>query len=301
MLSKNSRILKIFSYNGLHILLTEDNEINRQLAREILEAEGIIVDIAVNGMEALEMVTSKGQQYDLVLMDIQMPDMDGYEATRCIRSDPLYADLPIIAMTANALAKEREKSRNAGMNAHITKPINLDELFSALATWINIEKPVTSPAQSTTQVIPEVKKNTLPEHLPDISLQTGLKFSSSCNAELYRDLLATFLESRSEAAEEIRTMIQRGDMQTAARTAHTLKSVAGSIGATGLSMAAAALEEKIVAVDDGSLNEQLNNFSLHLDSAISCLSVYFREKMTKGIVRETNQIEHDAVKELVHE
>jgi PAS domain S-box-containing protein len=287
------------TFSGSHILLVEDNEINQQLARELLEAVGIIVDVAVNGLEAVQMVTKGGHLYDLVLMDIQMPEMDGYDATKSIRRDPLYADLPIIAMTAHAMAKEREKTRKAGMNAHITKPINLDELFSVLAMWLKGDNPTPSPAPATIHVMRKALKIALPENLPDISIQTGLKFCNG-NKELYRNLLATFLETRKGTAKEIGAMLQTGDTKTAARTAHTLKAVAGSIGATGLSLAAAELEKKIVTTGYGSCNELLQNFSLHLDIVINGLDEYFRDEPIPETDIEAGQIDCAAVTVLLN-
>lgn len=119
---------------GAKILLVEDNEVNQLVARRIMEKAGLMVSIADNGLRALESL--EADQFDLVLMDIQMPEMDGLEATRRIRANPRWADLPVVAMTAHALSGDRELSLQAGMNDHITKPINLPELFRTLARWI---------------------------------------------------------------------------------------------------------------------------------------------------------------------
>lgn len=119
---------------GARILLAEDNEVNQLVARKILEKAGLMVRIANNGREALEMIAA--ETFDLVLMDIQMPEMDGLEAARQLRADPRYNDLPIVAMTAHAMSGDRELSLEAGMNDHITKPIDLLELFGALVRWI---------------------------------------------------------------------------------------------------------------------------------------------------------------------
>ena len=123
---------------GARILLVEDNEVNQLVARRIMEKAGLMVTIADNGRKALERLTETGGEppFDLVLMDIQMPEMDGLTATRHIRANPDWADLPVVAMTAHALSGDRELSLQAGMNDHITKPINLTELFVTLARWI---------------------------------------------------------------------------------------------------------------------------------------------------------------------
>ena len=119
---------------GAMVLLAEDNEINQQVAEEILQQAGLVVRIANNGKEAVEMV--RAGNFDVVLMDIQMPVMGGFEATQEIRRDERFKDLPIIAMTAHAMAGDREKSIEAGMNDHVTKPIDPDQLISALVKWI---------------------------------------------------------------------------------------------------------------------------------------------------------------------
>ena len=116
------------------MLLAEDNEVNQLVARKILEKAGLTVKIANNGLEALAMI--EAEPFDLVLMDIQMPEMDGLEAARRLRADPRYRDLPVVAMTAHAMSGDRELSLEAGMNDHVTKPINLPELFSTLVRWI---------------------------------------------------------------------------------------------------------------------------------------------------------------------
>ncbi|MFN3078098.1 MAG: response regulator, partial [Alphaproteobacteria bacterium] len=117
-------------WRGTHVLLVEDNEINQQVARELLEEEGITVQIAANGQEAVDAVSSA--RFDVVLMDVQMPVMDGYEASRTIRADARFASLPILAMTANAMTGDREKCIDAGMNDHISKPIHPPTLFATL-------------------------------------------------------------------------------------------------------------------------------------------------------------------------
>ncbi|MDR1606900.1 MAG: response regulator [Deltaproteobacteria bacterium] len=123
------------NFQGARILLVEDNKVNQLVARKLLEKAGIVVTIADNGLKALEKV--KAQEFDLVLMDIQMPEMDGLEATRQIRSQAEFATLPILAMTAHALSDDRELSFKAGMNGHLTKPINVKELFVTLGEWIS--------------------------------------------------------------------------------------------------------------------------------------------------------------------
>jgi len=122
-------------YEDKRILLVEDNEINQIVTREPLIQANLVVDIANNGREALEAIDQN--EYDLIIMDIQMPEMDGLTATRLIRERKELSWLPIIALTAHAMYEDREKSKDAGMNAHMTKPINILELFLCLAEWLS--------------------------------------------------------------------------------------------------------------------------------------------------------------------
>jgi CheY-like chemotaxis protein len=122
------------SIRGAKILLAEDNKINQLVAMELLKLEGFEPTVAENGRIVLELL--KEQQFDLILMDVQMPEMDGFEATRVIRSDPKYRNLPILAMTANAMSGDRALSLEAGMDDHIAKPIEPKVLYSALVKWI---------------------------------------------------------------------------------------------------------------------------------------------------------------------
>jgi len=127
-------------FQGYSILLVEDNEFNLEIARELLESEGIKVEVANDGMQAIQKVTSPGATYfDLVLMDVQMPELDGYDATRCIRGDRRFSRLPIVAMTAHAMAGDRELAIEAGMNDHVTKPIDPGTLFDTLKRWLPAE------------------------------------------------------------------------------------------------------------------------------------------------------------------
>ncbi|TXH87905.1 MAG: response regulator, partial [Rhodoferax sp.] len=120
---------------GARVLLVEDNDMNQELALELLANAGVEATLAVNGQDALDKLAAN-PQYDGVLMDCQMPVMDGYTATREIRKNPRYKDLPILAMTANAMAGDREKVLDAGMNDHIAKPLNVNAMFTTMARWI---------------------------------------------------------------------------------------------------------------------------------------------------------------------
>jgi polar amino acid transport system substrate-binding protein len=221
---------------GSHILLVEDNEINQQVASEILEQAGFFVDIANHGQEALDRLESHA--FDCVLMDVQMPVMDGFTATGKIREQERYADLPVLAMTANATVEDRDKSLAAGMNEHIAKPINPQLLFEALLRWIphaERELPEVSDIEHSSESIPEI---------PGLDAAGGIQRIGG-NVGAYRKLLAKFAENQADALEKLREALDDGDQELSVRIAHTLKGVSGSIGADALHKAAAELESAL--------------------------------------------------------
>ncbi len=235
---------------GARLLLVEDNEINQQVARELLEQRGIQVTIAENGEQAVAAV--RQDNYDGVLMDIQMPVMDGYDATREIRQDSTYQDLPIIAMTANAMASDREKAIAVGMDDHIAKPIDVGAMFQVLERWIEIpETRRAAQVQETTSDEASPADNALPE-LPGIDTIAGLARVGG-NAQLYRNILLKFRDSQADAPAQIALALQDNDRSTAERLAHTLKGVAANIGAVDVAERARVLEAAIKgdAVQDG--------------------------------------------------
>ncbi|MEO5357153.1 MAG: response regulator [Nitrospirae bacterium YQR-1] len=221
------------SLSGAYVLLVEDNEVNQELALEILQEAGIRVDVAVNGLQSLEKV--KAKKYDAVLMDCQMPVMDGFEATRSIRQDDSLKDLPVIAMTANAMAGDREKCIHSGMNDHIAKPIDVGQLFTTLAQWIKPKVDIS--------VITQLSK-TYEDGLPDIA---GLDLKTAISrvggkAGLLIKLITRFAETQSDVMSRIKTAIACNDFETATREAHTVKGLAGNIGANEMFDVAAAVE-----------------------------------------------------------
>ncbi|MEQ9558110.1 MAG: PAS-domain containing protein [Rhodospirillales bacterium] len=247
---------------GMRVLLVEDNEINQQVAREILGHAGVAVDIAGNGKIAVEMVSITS--YDMVLMDLQMPLMDGYEATRIIRADPRHKDLPIIAMTAHAMDSERAKCLAAGMNDHITKPIDPNRLYTVLATWTRRPGPAKSASKSTPPKTraanPAQKKAAAPaapsstEALPDTIQGINLTEARTMlrgNDAILRRLLGDFHAKYMDLADKIAAQLADGDLETATRTAHTLKGVSGNIRAERVYQAAKALDEQLRNQPDG--------------------------------------------------
>jgi signal transduction histidine kinase/DNA-binding response OmpR family regulator/HPt (histidine-containing phosphotransfer) domain-containing protein len=229
---------------GLRILVVEDNEINQQVARELLESAGAIVTIARSGAEAVKLLTGSEQDpalFDIVLMDLQMPEMDGYAATRLLRSNPRFQNIPIIALTAHAVAEERRRCLEAGMNDHVSKPIDPDALFATIARWSKTP-PQPSGAVETPSPKPAVGVG-LPE-IAGVNINRGLRRVAG-NQRLYRDLLQQFAAKESSAAEQISAALQAGDRKLAERIAHTVGGVAGNIGIPGVQATAERLERAL--------------------------------------------------------
>ena len=234
---------------GKQILLVEDNEINRQVASEILEKAGCVVRTANDGQAAVQLVNQMGSQLDAVLMDVQMPVMDGYTATRAIRGDPAWQSLPIIAMTAHALEEDRRQSLAAGMNAHITKPIIPQELFATLTACLapsSVLRQATNfvAAQNVLRQAQDASRQgqdtSLPD-LPGIAVRTGLaRFAGDQQA--YRRILLKFHTNHAHDAQAMQKSLAENNRSELARQAHTLKGVSGAIGAEKLMAACAALE-----------------------------------------------------------
>jgi two-component system sensor histidine kinase/response regulator len=233
---------------GACILVAEDNEFNQQIATELLTDAGFKVDIAENGQKSIEMLDKR--LYDIVLMDMQMPVMDGTTATREIRKDERFKDLPILAMTANVMEADIEKCREAGMWDHIGKPIDPDELFSKLLKWVKprkieeVQETAGSPPVETKKEEPKPEKqDDLPE-IPGLDTNLGLKRVMGKKA-FYIEMLKKYIENQGQAPVQIRQSLDADDYATAERQAHTAKGVSGNIGATHLQGIAAALEKAI--------------------------------------------------------
>ena len=236
------------SLDGAQVLLVEDNEINRQIAVELLQSKGVLVAIAEDGREAVQTVTSGERRFDAVLMDVQMPVMDGYEATRQIRVDGRFADLPIIAMTAYAMESDKRKVLDAGMVDHISKPIDPEVLFETLERHCrrrNEARPESGEAAA-----PGGRANAAEAELPrltEFDLTAGLARVAG-NRKLYRELLGKFAESQGETPREIAEALEAQDRTKAERLAHSLKGLAGNVGAVEIHKAAALVEDAIRSV-----------------------------------------------------
>ncbi|MES0490687.1 MAG: response regulator [Leptospirales bacterium] len=226
---------------GAHLLLVEDNEINQQVAQELLEKADITVSIANNGKEAVEAIEK--DSFDGILMDLQMPVMDGFEATGVIRSDERFKELPIIAMTANVMSGDRQKCLDAGMQDHVAKPVEPEKLYNVLAKWVIPSNPTTNVVNETNKPDTTSTDIRIPR-MDGIDIDDGLRRVSG-NKKLYRKILIKFRDSQNDAMENIENAIANQDMELARRIAHTVKGVAGNIGAKALFKAANSCENLI--------------------------------------------------------
>ncbi|WP_326534594.1 response regulator [Pseudorhodoferax sp.] len=222
---------------GARVLLVEDNALNQELALDLLGQAGLHVVVAEHGRQALETLARDGD-FDGVLMDCQMPVMDGFEATRAIRAEARWAKLPVLAMTANAMAGDRDRVLAAGMNDHISKPIDVDEMFVTMARWIR--PGVRRPAVVAKAAAP-VPVSVAPGALPGIDVTGGLRRTQN-NAQLYRRMLDKFASGNARFSQAFSAALDAGDLALAARLAHTLRGTAGTIGANGVWEAATELE-----------------------------------------------------------
>ena len=253
--------INIRKIDGSRVLLVEDNATNRKVALEILGSADIIIDTANNGKEAVEAV--KRTNYDAVLMDIQMPEMDGFEATKVIRSDNRFAELPIIAMTAHAMAGDREKCLTSGMNDYVSKPIDPHRLFVVLATWI---KPGEQRPAANGPVKKDVEKVTgpeIPSSLPGINVKEAL-LRLGGNRKLFITIVKEVAKDFGNCVNEIHDALKNDQKDVAHRQAHSLKGVAGNISAMYLQTAATEIE---TAIKSG----MVENMTMLLDNLSSAM------------------------------
>ncbi len=237
---------------GAHVLLVEDNDINREFATELLRSEGMNVDIAENGQLAVDRVQER--DYDAVLMDIQMPVMDGLEATRRIRAlaesegGERFARLPIIAMTALAMARDADESRAAGMNDHVTKPISPDRLMGVMAHWIRLSG-ASAPRRTGDAAISLAATGAAPDELArlaSIDAREGIRRIGG-KVDAYRRQLRRFREHYGDAIDTLRTHIDDTGFDQAEAFCHALKGVAGNIGANALHAALSSIDDALKA------------------------------------------------------
>ncbi|MBV9814682.1 MAG: response regulator, partial [Alphaproteobacteria bacterium] len=237
---------------GIRVLLVEDNAVNQQIAVELLTSAGAAVSIANDGHEAVAAITGMVQPppYDIVLMDMQMPVMDGHEATRAIRSDPRYDSLPIVAMTAQAMAEERDQCLAQGMNDHITKPIEPDLLYRTVLAFAGQCVVPRAGAASQAPHDPPNDRGATEAAATELTGIAGVDTVDALhrvdgNERLYRAMLRHYAEDQAETATALRAALAAGDAKTAERLVHTLKGVSATLGIKPASEAAAVVEDRI--------------------------------------------------------
>jgi CheY-like chemotaxis protein len=260
---------------GARVLLAEDNKINQVVALGHLEDAKLSVDLAENGEIAVRKV--RDNNYDLVLMDVQMPVMDGLEATRVIRSDPRFRSLPIIAMTASAMAADRDLCLEAGMDDHISKPIDPNRLLDVLLRWIARDGGSTKTAPKGEPITPGILS------IAGIDTESGIKLTGD-RRERYESLLREFVKQEAGAVDQMRSALAAGDSATAQRGAHSLKGAAGTLGATALSEAAAKAE---TAIKNGrGIDKALRSLTVSLKAVVEAISAALPDEVS---LETTNQ------------
>ena len=282
---------------GAHLLLVEDNEVNQEVAQQILGDAGVRVDIASNGAMALAKLAVT--RYDGVLMDCQMPVMDGYDATRALRAEPRHAALPVIAMTANAMVGDKEKCLDAGMNDFIAKPIDVAQLFTTLARWVKPSQPAAAeppaggredgqsgahalapgrPAAPGQAAAPAAAEPALPT-IPGLRMEAALQRVGG-NVKLMRKLLARFVETQIDAMARIAEAVEANDLAAATRHAHTVKGLAGNIGAAGMADSAARVEQMLAQGVMEGRERALADMARELSELITRIALAMNDKPT---------------------
>ncbi|MBF0118836.1 MAG: response regulator [Desulfobacterales bacterium] len=267
---------------GAKILLVEDNSINQQVALEMLQYAGINVDIVDNGKAAIQILKEKSF-YDAILMDVQMPEMDGYTTTQAIRSDQSFNTLPIIAMTAHALQGEREKCFKAGMNDYLTKPIEIDKLYSTLSNWVNpVKKEIDSFIPRVITVNEDMEEE-IPNNLPGIEVKEALRRLLG-NKLLFKKLLIEFCRDYNDIKNQIAQMLENGDIESAINLAHKVKGIAGNLSAKDLQKAAHEIETAIRSLNSRDMIDftyLLNKFEIALNSVLESARILNSEDKCK--------------------
>jgi two-component system, sensor histidine kinase and response regulator len=270
--------------HGARVLVVDDNDINLQVAREILEDLGLQVTMVNSGQEAVLLV-NESQPFYAIFMDLHMPDMDGFEATKLIRTNSKNSTLPIIALTAHAMVGDREKCLLAGMNDYVSKPIVLNELYKCLNRWVLpfyraeiVDKDVAEPIATKQQAD---RRFSLP-NLPGIDIKSGLQRVRG-NKKLLAKLIIDFSEIINGSGPRLREMLKKGDRESAKHTVHSLKGLSGNISALHLHNVVKELEARIKdGVQGVLLDEQLSLFEKEVKSVME--SAKLLKSLTKPVV-----------------
>ncbi|MEO5352388.1 MAG: response regulator [Magnetococcus sp. XQGC-1] len=274
--------------SGAQVLVVDDHEINQQIACELLKQVGIRVSSAANGVQAVEQI--RQNSFDLVLMDIQMPGMDGLEATREVRRLTSRRDLPIVAMTAHAMRGDRERSLAAGMNDHVTKPIDPDQLYTLLLRWI----PARSvPQQSAEPAPPVVQPAGWNRRQQEWLTEAGLDWAEGLarvggNEQVYRQILRRFSQGHQQTVADLRLALERGERMAARRLVHGVRGVAANLGVRQLAAAAGDLEQAIL--EEREQAALLEPFALAMDRLLAALAKIFPPVSGQSVVPEVELV-----------
>lgn len=253
-------------FKGARILIVEDNPINQEVVREIVERAGLVAELAANGRRAVEAVAGGGR-YDAVLMDLQMPEMDGYEATRRIRERKNVGELPVIALSAGTGAEERERCLAAGMNDYLTKPVDPRELYAALQRCLSLPDQEPAEIQATDTPGGHDEEPPFAQELPGIDIPEGLQRCG--NRRLFREIIVCFRERNLTALADLAGAIASGDRERLKARVHALKGLAGNIAAVQVYALSQALE---AAIDE---NRPAADLSLLVDLLVPQMQQVF--------------------------
>lgn len=283
-ISSSDKLLTSKTLKGIKVLLVEDNKLNQDFALALLSKEGVQTTLAVNGQQAVDCVLQ--EQFDIVLMDIQMPVMDGLEATKIIRKDPQFKSLPIIAVTAAVLSQDQEKYFSAGMNDVVKKPIDVKSFFETLEKWLAASSPeykflpynIYSPANDTDCEIHTISQQThhessshLPDQLAGINILNGIKRMQG-DEKLFIKILNGFRTDNTSLSDDIQSALIKSDVPLAKRLLHTTRGVAGTLGANKLAVASHMFETALTT-NDSDIDQLQNHFEVALKEVLSSAEI----------------------------
>ncbi len=281
----------LIKIQGATILLVEDNPINQQVAQEFLEQARLIVDVANNGEEALKLL--EVNDYDCILMDVQMPVMDGYTATRLIKQQPRLRDIPILAMTANAMIEDVKAAEDAGMDDHIAKPIDRSKLLLSMVKWIKprerVQIEMVSKREEEAAEI-DRQNSDFPASLDGLDVTKALQNVGN-NSELLRNVLIKFYETHKDDVTAMRHSYDNNDITTLQRIAHTLKGIAATFGAAELNTSTTALDSAIKSQSRELIPSLINEVELNLNRVITGIhgSLVAEANQQSGLVSDTEE------------
>ncbi|RLA77127.1 MAG: hypothetical protein DRG30_01115 [Epsilonproteobacteria bacterium] len=262
--AKNISREQFANFDGVKLLIVEDNLINQKVLTTILDQSGIDISIANNGEEALLMVTDDKVVYDMVLMDINMPVMDGYTATAYIRAIGKFSDLPIVAFTALVLESEVQKMFNAGMNAFLSKPLNIGKLYTAFDMFIGAnqsEKPV------------DKQPSKVAIKLDEIDIKEGIRYANGDEA-LYVEVLKEFIEYYGETGELLQTLILEHRFEQIKMICLDMKGLTGAIGAHDMFAKVDEIHKLFIYGNQHLLPKYLEGYQQELDKLIKAIHIY---------------------------